>query len=56
MQVSKRTAFFALMMTLLSSYAVAQVGTENAAIVADPQDISCAKLTDANTWTSFHPI
>lgn len=39
--------------SLLPVLVHAQAGTENAPMVSDTADVSCAKLTDANTWTTF---
>jgi len=38
---------------LATTPAHAQAGTENAPMVVDTDDTSCAKLTDTNTWSTF---
>lgn len=45
--------FISSLLLSTASFAHAQAGTENAPMVVDTADKSCAKLTDAGTWTTF---
>ena len=45
--------FTAMASLLVTTLANAQAGTENEPMVVDTDDASCAKLTDANTWSTF---